>query len=430
MCTGGRTRAGSLLAVLIAGLVFATIGAVSASAAGSAGITGRVVNGTTGKPVAGLDVSLFDSQTSAKIGVAKTDTSGAFTFASVPDTQSTYIAVTNYKQGHYESQPIRPGAKPVTIKVYDVSTSLDKVKITGWVVWIDRAGGGIAVQQDVELDNTGKTAYVGSQQVSQGMAATLSLPLVPGAGNFQYLGQFNQCCSASNGTTFVHSAPVLPGKTTGTIYYTTKTPATQLDFPITIATQMFALQVPEGIAVSSDQLTPGQNMTDRGVTYQVMTATNLKKGDVIHVSLSGFAKTGGLSAASVLLAVGVVAALAAIGLLVLVLLQGKRRGLSRRGGSGGDTKKAAGRRPAAGTTATRKVGVKAGAASAGNGSAKVGRAEDEDASLIVDEIAALDLSFERGFMDEDTYSKLRAAAKARLVDLRNRSRAGEGAQVE
>jgi hypothetical protein len=43
--------------------------------------------------------------------------------------------------------------------------------------------------------------------------------------------------------------------------------------------------------------------------------------------------------------------------------------------------------------------------------------------LIVDEIAALDLSFERGLLDERTYKRLRVAAKDRLLR-------AEGARAE
>jgi hypothetical protein len=39
----------------------------------------------------------------------------------------------------------------------------------------------------------------------------------------------------------------------------------------------------------------------------------------------------------------------------------------------------------------------------------------EDADLIVEEIAALDLSFERGLLDERAYKRLRVAAKDRLL---------------
>jgi hypothetical protein len=43
--------------------------------------------------------------------------------------------------------------------------------------------------------------------------------------------------------------------------------------------------------------------------------------------------------------------------------------------------------------------------------------------LIVDEIAALDLSFEKGLLDERTYKRLRVAAKDRLLEA-ERARTG------
>jgi hypothetical protein len=41
--------------------------------------------------------------------------------------------------------------------------------------------------------------------------------------------------------------------------------------------------------------------------------------------------------------------------------------------------------------------------------------EEED--LLIEEIAALDLAFEKGFLGESAYGKLRALRKARLVEL-------------
>jgi hypothetical protein len=47
--------------------------------------------------------------------------------------------------------------------------------------------------------------------------------------------------------------------------------------------------------------------------------------------------------------------------------------------------------------------------------APVDVAEDDDVQLLIDEIAALDLSFEQGLLDERTYRRLRVAAKDRLL---------------
>jgi hypothetical protein len=49
----------------------------------------------------------------------------------------------------------------------------------------------------------------------------------------------------------------------------------------------------------------------------------------------------------------------------------------------------------------------------------------EDPDLIIEEIAALDLSFERGLIEERTYRRLRVAAKDRLLAA-ERARAGTG----
>jgi hypothetical protein len=51
--------------------------------------------------------------------------------------------------------------------------------------------------------------------------------------------------------------------------------------------------------------------------------------------------------------------------------------------------------------------------------------DDEEVQLLIDEIATLDLSFERNLIDERTYRRLRVAAKDRLL-LAEEARAHSG----
>jgi hypothetical protein len=78
------------------------------------------------------------------------------------------------------------------------------------------------------------------------------------------------------------------------------------------------------------------------------------------------------------------------------------------------------RRPAEAHRARRSGG-----ASANGHRRRPAKADDQDEiDLLIDEIAALDLSFERGVLDEARYRALRATAKRRLVRSRE-ARAGD-----
>jgi 5-hydroxyisourate hydrolase-like protein (transthyretin family) len=400
--------------VVLASVFLAAISILVAPAAWAAGgdITGHVVDVTTGKPVSDLTVFLFDSSNAQQAGDTKTDASGQFTFTGIDSSAGkSYVVVTNYKGSHYESAAVSPGASPAEVKVYDLTTDPSQVTLDGWVVWIDRQTNGVSVQQDLQFKNRGDRGYVGKQLVAgqqQKMPATVFLPLAPGASNFEYLGQFQQCCGAASadGKTFVHSAPILPGDTSGTLRYVTQQTPTQLTFPVTMPTAMFSILVPEGVTASSDQLQPGQPITDRGNTYQTLIGTNLKKGDVITVDLQGLSSGSKTSKTGVLLIA--IAVVAALGAAAIWLMAARRRAAN--GGERAPKRKTSrsARQVPRGEKAPVEGAEGATAAEAGSG----------DPELILDEIAALDLAHEQGLMEEETYTKLRAAAKSRLVQLR------------
>ena len=115
------------MTLMKARILFLTI-ALFASSAVAQTLTGTVANGTTGKPAAGVNVTLLTlSQGMNESGTTKTDAQGNFSFA-IQETaphlvRATYQGVNYFPQGG----PIPPNRTSTTITVYDAAPKLSDV---------------------------------------------------------------------------------------------------------------------------------------------------------------------------------------------------------------------------------------------------------------------------------------------------------------
>ena len=102
-----RTRVASILLLVL----------ICAGAALADNITGTVTNGTTGKPAAGVAVTLVDPMGGmAEVATAKADAQGRFTF-SAPAAQGPRL-VRAEKSGVNYFKMITPGSTSVDLNVY------------------------------------------------------------------------------------------------------------------------------------------------------------------------------------------------------------------------------------------------------------------------------------------------------------------------
>jgi Carboxypeptidase regulatory-like domain len=414
MRTRTRARLGALAFAAIAFLL-----AAAPAAAKGGTIDGKVVNGTADDPVGGLEVTLTVTDDAGQTtATATTDDNGAFAFPALATGATSFAVSATYEGATFSTPELSADAAgtPVTLKVFEPTTEPSDVTQTSWVVWVDRENTSVAVQQDIEWKNQGDRAYVGA---SSGGPVT-RMQLAPGATNFQFLGLYLQRPGRVEGTTFVDTAPLLPGTTQATVRYTTEA-LDALAFPVALATDSFRLFVPADVTVESSALTAMGQTTDRGITYAIYGASDLSSGDRIEVALSGLSGSSGTPPGLVIL-VGSVMVLA-LGVFVVWRVgrvRGPRRGqvVTRRSASRVGRGSPRPSRPAARATNASRV--------RGNGHRRDADEDDEDVELLIDEIAALDLSFERGVLDERTHRALRAAAKRRL--LRARGASGSGAR--
>lgn len=379
------TVAGAMGALIVAGVLGAVM--PGASAADEGVLAGAVINGTSdGSPAPGISVMLHAYQGDVEVSTksAETGADGRFEFAGLPvGSERSYALSTEYQDVAYatESVSLSPGeVKALDLTIYEPGGSLEKLTITEWLVWVDREGSAIAVQHDVTVQNSGTKTYMGDEDLGEGKKAVMRLPLPPDATNFQYLGHFMQCCAVVEGDTFIHTAAVQPGLSSGTIRVSTGE-LSRLDLTAQLPTDTLRVFVPAGADVTVPAAFEADGtIEDLGTTYQAFEARSVSPGEMLSFGVKGLSGSGGRSLLwPVVAAVAVV--LAAVAFLVM----------RRRSGTGS--------RP------SRKA----------DGSAHRSAAE-RTREMIVDEVAALDVAFERGALPADTYHRLREEKIAEILE--------------
>jgi hypothetical protein len=421
---GFRARGSAAFGAVVTTALALALTLAPAASAADVGINGTVRNGTTGKVVGAQPVTVTFFDANGRIGVDKVRTGADGSFSSTPPAAAAGYQVTSTFRGtEYRTQATQllSGQPSVsTLKVYDPTNVAKNVTTTQAVVWVDREGDTFAMQEDYGWKNAGTTAYVGPKDGN-----VLALPLPDGATNLQFLGTFLEQRGTIQDGAYVSDAPIVPGKSSATIRFTIPT-LTTIALPVDFPTTGIQLFVPEGIAVAASNVRLAGTIQDTGadgqpVTYQQYVIDQPAVGQTIDVAFTetAAAGSGGTNWTTILLVVAGLAALAALAFGIV----GRGRATQRTPAKGGRPAKA---RPAAKSTANSKPKAAAPAKTRtanGHRTAAPQRTttvtmptdDAEEVQLLVDEIAALDLSFENGVLDERTYKRLRVAAKDRLL---------------
>lgn len=142
--------------------IYLLFGAVFLNSLADAAITGTVVNGTTGKPQAGVSINLVQpSQTGMQqLGTATSAGDGTFSFDANPSGPSPVLFQSTYQTVVYSTllQPNQP-QKGVQILVYDSSAKRDAVVVDRHGILLEPSDKIVQVREFVFLNNTGKTSY-------------------------------------------------------------------------------------------------------------------------------------------------------------------------------------------------------------------------------------------------------------------------------
>ena len=397
------TSTRKIRALAAAALLAALVAVGPSAAAQTAGtISGKVVNGTTQEPAAGLEVRvrLFSAEAELAPLTTTTDAKGRFVLDQLPAGVAGYQLEVAYRGAVYRSvaTTFTAGApNEQTLRVYEPTSDPADVTLASYVVWVDREPGGVGIQHDLTWNNAGTRAYVGND------GTVVRIPLPEGASTLQFLGTFLENEGRVRDGAYVSDAPIVPGESSATIRYHAP-PLDRLSLEVPFPTTVLQLFVPQDVQVRAAVLRLSGTVSDQGLTYRVYEARDLAAGTSIDVRLSQAAVSGGPRAAL----------WALLGALALVILGAAVVVVRRRRAPAPARARARSRSHASAARPSR-------ATASGNGGPAQPVLEDPD--LIVEEIAALDLSFERGLIEERTYRRLRVAAKDRLLAA-ERARAG------
>lgn len=383
--------------VLAGGMVLATS---LPAMAGSATIQGTITNGTAKGPASGVKVTL--SKGNAETGPAgeetdRTDRRGGFRFSGLEGGEPwQYDVSVEHDSALYISDALIPeDAETLNtdLEIWDTTTSTKNVTTTSWTIFFDPDPAGVAMQQDLIYDNTGDETYISDKQSDPTARPVTVLPLLPGTDteNIQVDGIYLSPVfgSASIEDAWAHAAPLLPGTSTATMRAVSPIPTQPATIGTQFQTKELTFLVHPDLTVESPQLQASGTQEVEGTTYDAYKATDLVAGTAITVSFGG---GSGSSDGDTTKVVGVILlAVALLGGLFLVVVRLRNPQMAARNAKAKST-----------PPASRK------------GKPAASRPEDVDSDLLVAEIAALDLSFEQGNIDEADYRKLREARKAEL----------------
>ena len=127
-----------------------------------AAVSGTVANGTTGKPAAGITVTLFKfgNQGMEPADSTKTDAEGRFSIAKVPDAPGPKMVRVEVDGISYNKiMPMGSPTEGLAITVYDASKQPGDAKVSKHMILFEPANGQMTVIETFIVENDGKTTW-------------------------------------------------------------------------------------------------------------------------------------------------------------------------------------------------------------------------------------------------------------------------------
>lgn len=387
-----------ILRVLFAGMMLATLGVLlpqhqAVLAASPPAISGTVINGTSGEPVAGQDMTLtvFTNSTPTDTKQTVTDSAGNYAFSGLSvNSTVAYSVSTTYKSVQYGSDILQLTADNATqtadIKVYETTTTDPGITLTGGhVIILPASATTLNVLEAWAFTNPGDRTYIGSG--SNGATSHFTLP----AGATGFVS--GNGITADNATRIVtDTMPKIPG--TNTIYFTYNLPyqggQALINIPVDYDIPDLSVLVPDN-GVSAQSTTLSQSTQSfQGVNYLVFSGVNLKAGQNVDLSLtinpSDVMSPSSSSTQSSRLWLWVLLAVVVLGIVVWQVIPRLRAG---------------------------GVAVESGEEALPEG-------EDIEEAVLLERLARLDDRFEAGEIAEDDYRQRRARIKDQLISIREK----------
>lgn len=306
-------------------------------------VSGRVTNRSAGGEVpAGLVVTLrtFDPLTMTPLADRDRTTviaaDGTFDFGDVPLEQGRiYIAAVNYNDRNFASgfvEPPAPDAAPVLdlpIELYELTDDPSVVTIRGGVTRLRVVGDSVEVQQLYQFVNTSDRLYTSLERGTDGQYSAVEIALPAGAVVLGFDDE-RAYTIADDGSRVYDMRPLLPNEQRLTVvsYLLEYTGALEVEYPLYYALdgQVRFLLQPESVALTSDDLPFMAQEVVGDEQYQVYGAVLQRDaGTLLRYGLSGEGLQAAvgveqgspvISAESLPLIFGVVAAVVGLGLLL------------------------------------------------------------------------------------------------------------------
>lgn len=134
------------------------IGFLVASAAHAGTMTGNVINRTTGKPAAGVELKLVDLQAGmAEVATSKSDGQGQYTFNDEGIGRKPMLIRASF-QGVTFNTALRPGAATADIDVYEVSKDPKTIVVASHIVIFQPRDGQLLVGEEYVVQNNSQPA--------------------------------------------------------------------------------------------------------------------------------------------------------------------------------------------------------------------------------------------------------------------------------
>ena len=229
---------------------------------GSIGLT--VLNGTTGLPMAGHEVTLLRPNSELGMGnevtLARvvTDGEGRYEFTGLPADGSHYVAAARYLEMPYltEHIPLEPGAgrREATLRVYDITTDETALVHSAVHLVIEANPAVLTVTEIIVVENRGNLTFAPPPILGQGLVYTLpaaAFGLQPMVDGLQH---------TDRGLLF--SAPLLPG--VSRIVYAYNVDRASIDHRFTRQMDYDIERVQVLVSPSTETVNP-TNLTNDGV---------------------------------------------------------------------------------------------------------------------------------------------------------------------
>jgi flagellar basal body-associated protein FliL len=382
-------------------------------------IYGQLQDGTKrNAPVAGQSVTLQIAQDNSgrDLTTVKTDAQGNYSFDGLDTSKGTaYVLYTSYQGAQYFTDLIDLSSKPaqrVDLQVFEASPDTSNIAIVqanALVDKVDAKNGLLTISENFFFENLGLTTYVGTLSANGHKPNALRFALPPGARNLSLSAGFNGYHVIQVDPGFASDAAITPGTSQFAFSFQVPYTGTHYDLSYTAVypTVDFSLLVPLDYHATSGTLQSKGTRNVNQRSFQVLEAQKLVAGTQVHAELDGLPAAQNTPASAPtsqntpwIIAIIVFMIVVIVVTWFIYLRMQRRRRAARR------------KRPARKARETVKAPIQS-----GKPKTKTAAGEPQEQEQLLQELLALDKSYETGKIKKVEYTERRAKLKAQLRHL-------------